>query len=96
MKEKGVKGRTDMSLGEEGPRRELNTDDQLLAEMGYTADLNREFGLLSCLVFGFNVHSYSLSNLDSSGSRWAIWVFEMLIREPNRYQTHGWESVVCL
>ena len=33
-------------------------DDARLAAMGYTAELNRKFSLLSCLAVGFSVSSH--------------------------------------
>lgn len=35
-----------------------NSDDERLAEMGYKAELKREFGLISCIAFGFSVSHY--------------------------------------
>lgn len=40
---------------EEGSNTDTNADDERLAGMGYKPQLNREFGLLSCMAFGYSV-----------------------------------------
>ncbi|KAF8475840.1 amino acid/polyamine transporter I [Kalaharituber pfeilii] len=39
----------------EGAISDSNSDDERLAEMGYKAELTRDFGLLSCLALGFSI-----------------------------------------